>query len=132
MKHALKRALHLWPLCLVLLLAACGNATAQTPQAAIENYLRTRMAGDEATLLPLVCNAREAAARTEALSFKAMQASIETLSCSAGATEGEFTLVACTGVMITSYQGETRSRDLSARQYKALLEDGRWKACGEQ
>jgi hypothetical protein len=59
-----------------------------------------------------------------------MNAEIKALSCRADGVDGEYTLVACQGEMITSYAGETRSWDLGARRFRAVREDGRWKVCG--
>lgn len=49
---------------LACLLAACSGE-GESPAAAVENYLRTRITGDEAKLVGLACRAREAEARTE-------------------------------------------------------------------
>jgi hypothetical protein len=111
-------------------LAACGSAQSDSPSAAVESYLKTRITGDEAKLVALVCKDREADARTEAASFSSMKASIESLSCKQAGTDGQFTLVACEGKMTTVYAGETRNIDLAARAFKAIQEDGKWKVCG--
>ena len=59
-------------------LAACGGGNAQTAASAVEDYLRTRITGDEARLVALTCREREADARGEAASFAAMKAELET------------------------------------------------------
>ncbi|MFQ3536670.1 MAG: hypothetical protein SNJ58_12420 [Aggregatilineales bacterium] len=119
----------IWVLILTCLLVACGGE-GNSPAAAVENYLRTRITGDEARLVGLACRAREAEARTEAASFAPMNAEIKALSCRADGEDGVYTIVACQGEMITSYAGETRQWDLGARRFRALQEDGRWKVCG--
>jgi hypothetical protein len=116
-------------LILACLLAACNGAS-DSPAAAVENYLRTRITGDESKLVALACRAREAEARTEAASFAPMNAEIKTLSCQTDGADGQYTVVACQGEMITNYAGETRSWDLGARRFRAVQEDGRWKVCG--
>lgn len=114
---------------LAVLLAACSGE-GESPAAAVENYLRTRITGDEAKLVGLACRAREAEARTEAASFAPMNAEIKTLSCRADGEDGQYTIVACQGEMVTNYAGETRQWDLGARRFRTLREDGQWKVCG--
>jgi hypothetical protein len=112
----------------VLSLAACGQQ--DSPVQAITAYLQYRVASDEAKLLALSCKDWEGQARTEAASFQSMNAKLEGMACSQAGTDGQFTVVACTGKIITTYAGETRSRDLAERNFKAIQEDGRWKMCG--
>jgi hypothetical protein len=111
-------------------LAACSSAQSDSPTAAVETYLKTRITGDEAKLVALVCKDRETDARTEAASFSSMKANVEGLSCKQSGADGQFTLVACEGKMTTVYAGETRNIDLAARAFKAIQEDGKWKVCG--
>lgn len=114
---------------LIAVLVACGGSGGDPAQVA-ENYLRTRILGDEAKLIALVCKAREGDARTEVLSFGEMKANIESLACQQSGTDGQFTIVACQGKMVTTYAGETRDWDLGARALKMIQEDGAWKMCG--
>jgi hypothetical protein len=111
-------------------LAACGSTQSDSPTAAVETYLKTRITGDEAKLVALVCKDRETDARTEAASFSSMKANVEGLSCKQSGTDGQFTLGACEGKMTTVYAGETRNIDLAARAFKTIQEDGKWKVCG--
>jgi hypothetical protein len=113
-----------------LSLAACSGAQSDSPTAAVETYLKTRITGDEAKLVALVCKDRESDARTEAASFSSMKANIEGLSCKQSGADGQFTIVACEGKMTTVYAGETRNIDLAARAFQAIQEDGKWKVCG--
>ncbi|GAB4553069.1 MAG: hypothetical protein OHK0023_21750 [Anaerolineae bacterium] len=110
-------------------LVACSSA-ADTPASAVETYIRTRITGDAPKLVTLACKARESDARQEADSFAAQKATIESVSCQTSGAEAEFTVVACIGKMVTTYAGETRDFDLSARKFKTIQEDGRWKVCG--
>lgn len=114
---------------LLMALAACGGET-QTAASAVEDYLRTRITGDEARLVALTCREREADARGEAASFAAMKAELESVSCREDGADGEFKVIACQGTMVTSYAGETRNWDLADRAFRAVQEDGAWKVCG--
>jgi hypothetical protein len=109
-------------------LAACSQP--DSPVQAIESYLQYRSASDEARLLTLSCKDWEGQARTEAASFQSMNARLDGMACSQAGTDGQFTVVACTGKIITTYAGETRSRDLADKNFKTIQEDGRWKMCG--
>jgi hypothetical protein len=59
-----------------------------------------------------------------------MKAQIEGLSCEENGTDGNYTLVACQGKIVTTYQGETREWNLSEHQFKLVLDDGEWRMCG--
>ena len=115
----------------ILVMTGCsGSGNSSDAAKAAENYLRTRVMGDEGKLAALGCKARESDIRGEALSFGGMKADIQSLSCNQAGTEGEFTIVSCQGKMVTTYAGETRDWDLGARSLKMAQEDGAWKMCG--
>ena len=61
-----------------------------------------------------------------------MSATLDSVSCSQKGDDGQFTLVACQGKIVTTYAGETRNWDLAARNFKLVKEDGQWKMCGYQ
>jgi hypothetical protein len=115
---------------LLMALAACGGGSTQSAASAVEDYLRTRITGDEARLVALTCREREADARGEAASFAAMKAEVQDVTCREDGADGTFTVVACQGTMVTSYAGETRNWDLADRAFRAMQEDGAWKVCG--
>jgi hypothetical protein len=114
----------------MLAVAACGTGDTRTAASAVEEYLRTRITGDEARVVALTCRERESDARGEAASFAPMQAEVENVSCREAGADGGFTVVACQGTMVTSYAGETRNWDLADRAFRAVQEDGAWKVCG--
>lgn len=109
-------------------LTACqssGNASS-----AVQTYLDARVQSDVNRMINLSCPEWEAQARIEASTFKAMKAQIEGLSCEENGTAGNYTLVACQGKIVTTYQGETREWNLAERQFKLVLDDGEWRMCG--
>ncbi len=112
----------------VLSLVACGQQ--DSPAQAIVSYLQYRSASDEAKVLAVSCKDWEGQARTEVASFQSMNAKLEGMACSPTGTNGQFTVVACTGKLITTYAGETRTRNLAERNFKTIQEEGRWKMCG--
>lgn len=128
MKQNYIRALLLLVLLGALLVAACGQQ--DSPASAAESYVKTRLASDAAKLVALSCKDWEGQARDEAASFQSMNASVDGMSCSQSGEDGQFTLVTCQGKLLTTYAGETRSRDLAARSFKVVKEDGQWKMCG--
>ena len=115
---------------LVLLegLVACqssGNAPG-----AVRTYLDARVQSNVNRMINLSCPEWESQARIEASTFKAMKAQIEGLSCEENGADGNYTLVACQGKIVTTYQGETREWNLSEHQFKLVLDDGEWRMCG--
>ncbi len=113
-----------------LLLAGCGQQ--DSPVQAVQSYLNYRVVSDESKLLSVSCKDWENDAQVEAASFQSMNAKLDGMSCSQTGTDGAYTLVACKGKIVTTYAGETRSRDLADRSFKTIQEDGHWKVCGYQ
>jgi predicted lipoprotein len=117
----------------VFALAACGGpATPDASGAAtsVEGYLQARVANNEAQMISLSCADWEAQARVEASSFQAMQAQLEGVTCSTSETAGQIAFVACTGKIVTSYNGENRDWPLDQRAFKTQFEGGEWRVCG--
>jgi len=99
---------------------------------AVEGYVNALAGNDEATLSSLSCADWETSALTELDSLQAVTASVDSLSCQQSGTDGDATLVDCTGKMILSYNGEDQELDLSTRTYKVVEQDGNWLVCGVQ
>jgi hypothetical protein len=115
---------------LAVIVVACNSAPSETPVSGVENYLKAMTAADEAALLTRTCKAQEGDVSGVADSMRSMNATIEGLSCRDAGTDGDYTIVACTGNLITNYAGETTRRDLGARWFRMIQEDGAWKMCG--
>jgi len=112
-----------------LVLAGC-QPSSEGAVTAIENYLAARVDKDVDAMTRLSCPAWEGQARIEALTFEAMDAQLEGVSCQAADTDGDYQLVSCTGKIVTTYQGETREWSVSNHPYRALLDGGEWLMCG--
>jgi hypothetical protein len=113
--------------------ATAGPTASPTPDPAVAvvlAYLNARLTADAEAVVPLVCKAWKSAAVTEAISFRSMNARLEDVACTANGSSGLYTLVGCTGKMVTTYGGESRDWDLSSFIYQTLPEDGEWKMCG--
>ncbi len=121
------------PLLIVLtgfaLLSACGPS-ASSSSSAIEGYLEALVAKDAIGAVNKACLAWEESARAEGSSFEAVEARLESLSCSEIGDQNDFKIVACDGLIIANYGGEDQDIDLADRNYMAVLEDGEWKMCG--
>lgn len=100
------------------------------PPKAIYAYLEARVAGDANRMVTLSCATWEGQAKIEAASFRNVKPRLEDAVCETAGTEGEFTLVACQGRIMTSYNGEPRAFDLSHRQFKTVNDGGEWRMCG--
>lgn len=116
---------------LILLLAGCSSQGAGSgPAGAIEAYLNALVAKDENQVITLSCAAWEEQARQELRSFDANSISLNNLQCQEAGSEGETTLVQCTGEILATYGAEKMSIDLSKQTYKVLQENGEWRMCG--
>ncbi len=113
--------------CILILLAACAQAG--DPGDAVVKYLQARAAADTNAIRAVSCAAWEGQAAAQADSFRSMNAKLDHVSCKASGTSGDATLVTCTGNIVTTYNGEDRSRPIPS--YSVRQEDGEWKVCGE-
>ncbi|MBW4437151.1 MAG: hypothetical protein KME04_08450 [Pleurocapsa minor GSE-CHR-MK-17-07R] len=132
---------------LTLLLAACGGGAAaptsapegaQAPDSAVappaddaaalavEAYLTAKVAGDREGVAANICAALESRIDAETLSFNAVQAALEEMSC---ASDAGGATVTCTGRITAVYGGE--NRDFPLATYAVTQEDGEYKWCGE-
>ena len=123
-------ALALLGMALVGGLTACqgGGSAAE----AIQAYLDARVQSDVDKIIGLSCPAWEAQARIEASTFQAMKAQLEGVACADSGAAGSYTLVACKGKIVTTYNGEAREWPLDERQFRAVFDDGEWRMCGYQ
>lgn len=113
-------------LCLAGALAGCGQRDAA---ATTQAYLAALIRSDEAELQTLTCAALEQAVQMEAMSFRAVDARLDGVTCRALRTEDGATVVGCDGAIVATYDGE--DRDLPISNYRLVQEDGEWKVCGE-
>ncbi|HSM70150.1 MAG TPA: hypothetical protein VK851_01275 [Anaerolineales bacterium] len=111
------------------ILTACASNT-DAPVKAVENYLNA-LVNKEADRLPsLVCGEWEEDALIELDSFQAVTASLENVSCSQTGTDGDTSLVLCTGNIVATYNDEEQRLDLSTRTYQVVEQGGDWLVCG--
>lgn len=111
-------------------LAACGSADA--PAQAVEAYIEALAAKDFDRVVNLSCAEFEADAIVEVDSLEAVSPRLENLACESVGTEGDYTLVSCSGSIVLTYNGEDRPIDLGRRTYRALRDGGAWLMCGYQ
>lgn len=111
------------------ILTACSSNT-DAPVKAVENYLNA-LVNKEADALPtIVCGDWEEDALIELDSFQAVTASLENVACSQTGTDGDTSLILCTGNIVASYNGEDQRLDLSTRTYQVVEQGGDWLVCG--
>lgn len=112
-----------------LLMTACAAAPA--PEKTVENYIQAINAKDSTRLQNASCKSWEADALMMLDSFQAVTTTLEGLACrQAGKDENGNTLVACTGKIVASYNGEVQEFDLSVQQYVVENSSGEWLVCG--
>jgi len=113
------------------LLTACSSSQKiNTPSKAVEDYLNALVAKDENRLPTLVCGDWEDDALIELDSFQAVTARLDNVSCKQTGTDGDTTLVNCTGKIIATYNNEDQDLDLSVRTYQVVQQGGDWLVCG--
>ncbi len=112
-------------------LAACGSSQSGAVQA-VRGYLDALVAKDSSRVSALSCADWESDAQVEVDSLEAVTPRLDGVSCSESGTDGDATLVTCTGSMVLSYNGEDRSLDLSRRTYRVVQQGGDWLMCGYQ
>jgi hypothetical protein len=126
-------ALILVSITLVSLLAGCGPKTNPDPSAAaVESYMNALVNKDAAKASTLACKEWESQAQLEVDSFQSVSASLENMTCKKHGTDGNFTLINCTGKIIATYNNEKQALDLSSRIYRTIEEQGGWRVCGYQ
>lgn len=123
---------------LLLSLVACGGnsstnggANSDPAARAVENYLSAKVRGDAEAIRAGLCSEMEANLERETRTFESVSnATIEDMSCAsddpAAASE---TAVRCSGEIVALYGTEETNFPLGA--YRAVIEDGEWKWCGE-
>ncbi len=113
-----------------LVLTACSSKKTDAPTKAVEDYLNALVAKDADRLPSLVCGDWENDALIELDSFQAVTARLDNVACKQTGTDGDTTLVKCTGKIIASYNNEDQELDLSVRTYQVVQEGGDWLVCG--
>jgi hypothetical protein len=113
----------------VLGLAACSGGQ-DAPAKAVEAYLQALVDKDTDRVVNLSCADWEADASVEVDSLEAVGARLEGVACQSSGTEGDETLVTCTGSLMLTYDGEDRPLQLEGRTYSTVREGGDWLMCG--
>lgn len=113
----------------IVLLAACSSSDSSSGTA-IEAYLNALVTKDAIGAVNRACLVWEENARAEGSSFEAVEARLESVSCSEIGEQNDFKIVACDGSIIANYGGEDKDIDLGDRNYLVIFEDSEWKMCG--
>jgi hypothetical protein len=115
---------------LATLLAACSSSNNDAPAKAVEDYLNTLVAMDADRLPTLVCGDWEEQALIELDSFQAVTPRLENVACTQTGSDGDTTLVNCSGRIIATYNDEDQEIDLSGITYQVVQQGGDWLVCG--
>jgi hypothetical protein len=131
MKLINHRALWIAGLVFAFLLAGCSQQSQSSGAVkVVESYVQALVAKDPSLVSSLSCADWEEQALLEVDSLEAVETSLDNLSCQEAGTDGEATLVNCTGKIVMSYNGENQEIDLSKKTYRTLQEGGDWRMCG--
>jgi len=115
-------------LIIAVLLAGCAGK--EPAVQTVEAYLNAIVNQDETAVTSLACEEWSFDAMLEMDSFLAVSPQLQDLSCSVTGTDGDYTLVACTGSILATYNDEQQTFDLSARTYQVSQVAGEWLLCG--
>ena len=129
-EQPLRTKLTILMLALSILIAACGTSTSSGATTAVEGYITALAAKDQAALISNSCADWEDDALIELDSFALVEVTVDGMSCAEAGTDGDKTLVNCTGKLNMSYNGEPQSLDLADRTYEVVQQDGNWLVCG--
>jgi hypothetical protein len=114
-----------------LVLTACGGGEGKSAAVqAMEAYMQAFNAKDYDTIAPLTCKDWELQAFLEIDSFQGVETQLQDMVCSDTGTDGDKTLVQCTGKIIASYGNEKQEFDMSLRTYELIKQSGNWLVCG--
>jgi hypothetical protein len=100
----------------MLLLAACADSV--KPEDAVLPYLEALLSSDEDRFYQRVCPEWEADAKRDFDAFTGVTGELQDAQCTQAGTDGDYTLVACTGTMVLDYNGELRNRSLADQTYR--------------
>lgn len=106
-----------------------GASSTMAPEIVIINYLQARADGNAGFMQTLSCSSWDGTAAIQANSFASMNASLQGVSCSTISQAGSTATVACSGAIVTEYNGETRQWPVGT--YSLVIEGGEWRMCGE-
>ncbi len=114
---------------LMATLSSCGGDRDGAVKA-IQAYLQALVDKDTDRIATLACADWEADARTELESFTAVTVTLQNPDCQKSGTDGDITLVSCTGKITANYGNEVLEIDLADRTFQAVYEAGEWRMCG--
>ena len=109
--------------------SSCGKGTDPAVKA-VEDYVNALVNKDASSLSILSCATWEANAQLELDSFSAVKTRLEGLDCSVTGTVGTTTEVVCKGKIITTYNNEDQSVDLSVNTYQVVKQGSDYLMCG--
>lgn len=113
-----------------LIVSACGANDSGASQT-VEAYVTALASKDEAGLISNSCAAWEESALLELDSLELVEVSLANgIECQETGTDGDKTLVNCTGKLQMSYGGEPQELDFSKITYEVVNENGNWLVCG--
>jgi hypothetical protein len=115
-----------------LLLASCAKSSDSGATAVVEKYLNALVSKNDVDLATLSCADWEAQALTQLDSFAAVTARLDGVSCSVSGKDGDTTLVTCQGKIISTYDNEDTTLDLSRFTYLVVQQGSDWLVCGQK
>lgn len=100
-----------------------------TPADVVYRYLEARTRSSAADMQALSCSAWDSQAVIQSQSFRAMNAELKEVNCSASSADETRASVTCEGFIQTTYNGQTREWKLGG--FELVREEDEWRICGE-
>jgi hypothetical protein len=96
----------------------------------VELYLTALVNKDVEQMISLSCSEWEEGAIQQVDSFQAVKIRLEDLSCKETGTDGDYSLVTCSGSLVATYDAEEQIFPLDRQAYQVKPSDGDWLVCG--
>ena len=115
-----------------LLLTSCTGSGGSNDGAveAVETYIQALSDKNADHMIAASCAAWEEQAQLELDAFAGVQTRVEDMACQVTGSEGETTLVSCTGQIVATYSAEDRNFPLDTTAFQVMQEGGEWRVCG--
>jgi hypothetical protein len=114
----------------IFLLAACSAGDSGGAAEAVEAYYQALTEENVDQMKSLSCADWEEFAQLEFDAFAGVKTALKDLRCEVTGTEGDDTLVSCTGAIVATYGTEDQEFELDGLIFRTVQEAGEWRMCG--
>ena len=113
----------------LLFFTACQSGISPAERT-MQDYLQDLAEKNQASLISRTCPDFEMEALLELDALALVQTTLEDVACRQINADEQTAQVVCTGSIVTSYNGESQTIDLSSRTYTVINDNESWLVCG--